>query len=298
MMNNQKPTWKQTLKGWLYVLPMLIIVAIFSLYPIVSSLAMGFYTQYNFFTNQVMALGFDNFKYLWEDPLFHSAVANTLIFVVGVVPLEIVISLTVAVLLNQIKVLAGFFRTIYFLPFVTSIVAISMVWKWIYNKDAGLLNYFLSFVGIHPIDWLNDPTWALPALIILAIWKSLGFNIMLFLVALNNVDKRLYSAATLDGANAWERFLHVTVPMISPMTFLIAVNAVIGSFKVFDEIFSLFGGQAGPGNAAMTVVFYLYRMFYEQNKYGIAAAAGVVLFFMILIVTLLQTWFSKKHVHY
>lgn len=298
MMNNQKPTWKQTLKGWLYVLPMLIIVAIFSLYPIVSSLAMSFYTQYNFFTNQVMALGFDNFKYLWDDPLFHSAVANTLIFVVGVVPLEIVISLTVAVLLNQIKVLAGFFRTIYFLPFVTSIVAISMVWKWIYNKDAGLLNYFLSFVGIHPIDWLNDPTWALPALIILAIWKSLGFNIMLFLVALNNVDKRLYSAATLDGANAWERFLHVTVPMISPMTFLIAVNAVIGSFKVFDEIFSLFGGQAGPGNAAMTVVFYLYRMFYEQNKYGIAAAAGVVLFFMILIVTLLQTWFSKKHVHY
>ncbi|MGQ2284735.1 carbohydrate ABC transporter permease [Leuconostoc pseudomesenteroides] len=297
-MNNQKPTWKQTLKGWLYVLPMLIIVAIFSLYPIVSSLAMSFYTQYNFFTNQVMALGFDNFKYLWEDPLFHSAVANTLIFVVGVVPLEIVISLTVAVLLNQIKVLAGFFRTIYFLPFVTSIVAISMVWKWIYNKDAGLLNYFLKFVGIHPIDWLNDPTWALPALIILAIWKSLGFNIMLFLVALNNVDKRLYSAATLDGANAWERFLHVTVPMISPMTFLIAVNAVIGSFKVFDEIFSLFGGQAGPGNAAMTVVFYLYRMFYEQNKYGIAAAAGVVLFFMILIVTLLQTWFSKKHVHY
>ncbi|OQJ68036.1 ABC transporter permease [Leuconostoc pseudomesenteroides] len=290
-MNNQKPTWKQTLKGWLYVLPMLIIVAIFSLYPIVSSLAMSFYTQYNFFTNQVMALGFDNFKYLWEDPLFHSAVANTLIFVVGVVPLEIIISLTVAVLLNQIKVLAGFFRTIYFLPFVTSIVAI-------YNKDAGLLNYFLSFVGIHPIDWLNDPTWALPALIILAIWKSLGFNIMLFLVALNNVDKRLYSAATLDGANAWNRFLHVTVPMISPMTFLIAVNAVIGSFKVFDEIFSLFGGQAGPGNAAMTVVFYLYRMFYEQNKYGIAAAAGVVLFFMILIVTLLQTWFSKKHVHY
>ncbi|MBZ5963625.1 sugar ABC transporter permease [Leuconostoc gelidum subsp. gelidum] len=297
-MVNQKTTWKQTLKGWLYVLPMLIIVSIFSLYPIISSLAMSFYTQYNFFTNQVMALGFDNFKYLWEDPLFHSAVSNTLIFVIGVVPLEIVISLTVAVLLNQIKVLAGFFRTIYFLPFVTSIVAISMVWKWIYNKDAGLLNYFLSFVGIHSIDWLNDPNWALPALIILAIWKSLGFNIMLFLVALNNVDKRLYSAATLDGASVWQRFWHITVPMISPMTFLITINAVIGSFKVFDEIFSLFGGQAGPGNAAMSVVFYLYRMFYEQNKYGIAAAAGVVLFFMILIVTLLQMWFSKKHVHY
>lgn len=221
-----------------------------------------------------------------------------MIFVVGVVPLEVIISLTIAVLLNQIKVLAGFFRTVYFLPFVTSIVAISMVWKWLYNKDSGLINYFLSFIGIQPIDWLNDPKWALPALIILAIWKSLGFNIMLFLVALNNVDKRLYSAARLDGANAWQRFCHVTVPMISPMTFLIGVNAVIGSFKVFDEIFSLFGGQAGPGNSAMTVVFYLYRMFYEQNKYGIAAAAGVVLFFMILFVTLIQMWVSKKHVHY
>ncbi|BAX70781.1 Lactose transport system permease protein LacF [Leuconostoc suionicum] len=298
MMTNQKPTWKQNLKGWLYVLPMLTIVAVFSLYPIISSLAMSFYTEYNFFTNQILAIGFDNFKYLWDDALFHSAVANTLIFVVGVVPLEVIISLTIAVLLNQIKVLAGFFRTVYFLPFVTSIVAISMVWKWLYNKDSGLINYFLSFIGIQSIDWLNDPKWALPALIILAIWKSLGFNIMLFLVALNNVDKRLYSAARLDGANAWKRFCHVTVPMISPMTFLIGVNAVIGSFKVFDEIFSLFGGQAGPGNSAMTVVFYLYRMFYEQNKYGIAAAAGVVLFFMILFVTLIQMWVSKKHVHY
>jgi multiple sugar transport system permease protein len=277
MMVNQNTTWKQTLKGWLYVLPMLIIVSIFSLYPIISSLAMSFYTQYNFFTNQVMALGFDNFKYLWEDPLFHSAVSNTLIFVIGVVPLEIVISLTVAVLLNQIKVLAGFFRTIYFLPFVTSIVAISMVWKWIYNKDAGLLNYFLSFVGIHSIDWLNDPNWALLALIILAIWKSLGFNIMLFLVALNNVDKRLYSAATLDGATAWQRFWHITVPMISPMTFLITINAVIGSFKVFDEIFSLFGGQAGPGNAAI-VLFSIFTGCFT-NKTNTVLPQRLVLYY-------------------
>ncbi|MDR3241185.1 MAG: sugar ABC transporter permease [Lactobacillaceae bacterium] len=293
-----KPSWRQTFKGWLYVLPMLLVIGTFSLYPIISSLAMSFYTQYNFFTNQVQALGIDNFTTIFTDPTFISAIQNTLIFVVGVVPIEIVLSLIIATLLNQIKFLSGLFRTVYFLPFVTSVVAISMVWRWIYNKDAGLLNHLLGFVGVHPIDWLNDPHYAMPALIILAIWKSLGFNIMLFLVALNNVDRRLYDAARLDGAQPLQQWWHVTVPMISPMTFLVTVNAVIGSFKVFDEIFALFGGQPGPGNSAMTVVFYLYRAFYEQNKYGVAAAAGVVLFLMILIVTLIQMWFSKKHVHY
>ena len=298
MMNQIKPTWRDNLKALAYLAPMLVIIAVFSLYPIIKSLAMSFYTDYNFFTNQVNAVGFDNFKTLWQDKDFHLAVWNTIIFVIGVVPAEIIISLVIAVLLNQIKRLAGFFRTLYFMPFVTSVVAISMVWRWIYNKDAGLLNYLLGFVGVHPIDWLNDPHYAMPALIILAIWKGLGFNILLFLVALNNVDKRLYDAAMLDGANSWQRFWHVTLPMISPMTFLVTVNAVIGSFKVFDEIFALFGGQPGPGHSTLTVVYYLYQMFYEQNKYGLAAASGVVLFVMILVVTLFQLWWSKKHVHY
>ncbi|MDR3190272.1 MAG: sugar ABC transporter permease [Lactobacillaceae bacterium] len=297
-MTGGKPTWRQTLKGWMYVLPMLIVVGVFSIYPIISSLAMSFYTQYNFITNEIGAVGFDNFAFIFNDPNFRSAMFNTLVFVAGVVPLQVVISLIVAVLLNRIKFLAGFFRSIYFLPFVTSTVAISMVWRWIYNKDAGLLNYLLSFVGIHPINWLNDPHYAMLALIILAIWKGLGFNIMLYLVALNNVDKGLYNAAKLDGAGAWSSFWHVTLPMISPMTFLVSVNGVIGSFKVFDEVFALFGGQPGPGNSALTMVYYLYRLFYEQNQYGRAAASGVVLFGMILTVTLFQLWWSKKHVHY
>ncbi|MDR0899292.1 MAG: sugar ABC transporter permease [Lactobacillaceae bacterium] len=297
-MNNGKPTWRDNLKALAYLAPMLIIVFIFSLYPIVSSLAMSFYTQYNFFTGEVGALGFENFVTLIQDPVFQQAVVNTIIFVIGVVPISIVLSLAIATLLSKIKKLAAFFRTIYFLPFVTSVVAISMVWRWIYNKDAGLLNYFLSFFGVHPIDWLNDPKYTMLALIILAVWKGLGFNILLFLVALNNVDKKLYQAATLDGANSWQQFKNITLPMISPITFLVSVNAVIGSFKVFDEIYALFGGQPGPGGSGITVVFYLYRAFYEQSKYGIAAASGVVLFLMILVVTIFQNTWSKKHVHY
>lgn len=297
-MRNGKPTLKDNLKAYAYLAPMLIIVGIFSIYPIISSLAMSFYTKYNFFTNEVMEVGFGNFVHILTDPVFHQAMINTLIFVIGVVPISIVISLGIATMLSKIKAFAGFFRTIYFLPFVTSVVAISMVWRWIYNKDAGLLNYLLSFIGVHPIDWLGDPRYTMPSLIILAIWKGLGFNILLFLVALNNVDKRLYQAATLDGANGFQRFIHITLPMISPITFLVSVNSVIGSFKVFDEIYSLYGGQPGPGGSAMTIVFYLYRAFYQQNKYGIAAAAGVILFLMILVVTLLQNMLSKRYVHY
>lgn len=298
MMNNHKPTLKESLKGWLYVLPLLLIIGVFNLYPIVSSFAMSFFTEYNFFTNEVGALGLNNFTTIFSDPTFHDALENTLIFVVGVVPVEVILSLLIATLLNQIKWLSNLFRTIYFLPFVTSVVAISMVWRWIYNKDAGLLNVLLGWIGINPIDWLNDPHYALLALIILAIWKGLGFNIMLFLVALNNVDQRIYDAAHLDGAKPLQQWWHITVPMISPMTFLVTVNAVIASFKVFDEVYALYGGQPGPAGSAMTLVYYLYRAFYEQNKYGQAAATGVVLFILILLVTLVQMWFSKKHVHY
>lgn len=293
-----KPTWRQTLKGWLYVLPMLIIVGMFSIYPIILGLAMSFYTNYNVIQNEVLATGLGNFKYIFSDPNFILALKNTLIFVVGVVPLQVVIALMLAVLLNQIKVLAGFFRSIYFLPFVTSTVAISLVWRWMYNKDAGLLNYLLGFIGVHPIDWLNDPKYSMLALIVLAIWKGLGLNMLLFLVALNNVDQGLYDAARIDGAGTWARFWHVTLPMISPMTFLVSVNGIISNFKVFDEVFALFGGQPGPDNSALTMVYYLYRQFYELNQYGRAAAAGVVLFLMILVVILVQLWWSKKHVHY
>lgn len=259
---------------------------------------MSFYTKYDFFNDIVSAYGFDNFKFLFSDPDFHIAIKNTLIFVVGVVPLTVIISLVVALLLNRIKWLAGFFRTVYFLPFVTSTVAIAQVWHWIYNSDYGLLNYFLGLFGVNAISWLESPKYAMLALIIMSVWKNLGFNIILFLVGLNNINERYYQAAEIDGANAWHQFTNVTIPLLSPITFLVSVNGVIGSFKVFDEIFALFNGTPGPSKSALTIVYYLYQKFYTEWKYGIAAASGVVLFFMILLVTVFQLWYSKRHVHY
>ncbi|WP_125704838.1 carbohydrate ABC transporter permease [Lacticaseibacillus daqingensis] len=297
-MINEKPTIKSSLKALLYLLPMLVITVMFNIWPIISSFLMSFYKDYNFYTDEVGGLGFDNFLYLWNDPDFHLAVRNTLIFVAGVVPTTVILSLVIALLLNQIKVFSGFFRTVYFLPFVTSTVAIAMVWNWIYHSDYGLMNYFLGFFGVHPINWLTNPHYSLLALIIMSIWKGLGFNIILFLVGLNNIDKGYYNAAEIDGANALQRFWNVTIPLLSPITFLVSVNGIIGSFKVFDQIFALFQGTPGPGKADLTIVYYLYQKFYTEYKYPVAAASGVVLFFLILLVTLVQMWYSRKHVHY
>lgn len=298
-MINEKPTLKSSLKAYLYILPMLVITLLFNIYPIIKSFMMSFYTKYDYFKDIVYQYGWANYKFIFSDPDFHTAVRNTLVFVIGVVPLTVIISLVIALLLNQIKFLSGLFRTVYFLPFVTSTVAISQVWRWIYNDDYGLLNYFLSWFGVKSIDWLNDPHYAMAALVILAIWKGLGFNIVLFLVGLNNINERYYQAAKIDGANAWHRFLNVTVPLLSPITFLVSINGVINSFKVFDEIYALFNGTtAGPGKSALTIVFYLYQKSFTEWNYGVAAASGVILFLMILVVTLIQLWYSRRHVHY
>jgi multiple sugar transport system permease protein len=297
-MLNEKASLKSTAKAALYLLPMLVITITFNIWPIINSFLMSLYTKYDFYTDKVSAWGFDNFVYLWNDPDFHLAVRNTLVFVVGVVPITVILSLIIALLLNQVKIISGFFRTVYFLPFVTSTVAIAMVWNWMFYSNYGLINYFMGWFGIHPINWLTDPHYALLALIIMSIWKSLGFNIILFLVGLNNIDHGYYEAAEIDGANARQRFWNITIPMLSPITFLVSVNGIIGSFKVFDEIFALFQGTPGPGKADLTIVYYLYQKFYTEYKYPIAAASGVVLFFLILLVTLVQLWYSRKHVHY
>jgi multiple sugar transport system permease protein len=297
-MLNEKASLKSTAKAALYLLPMLVITITFNIWPIINSFLMSLYTKYDFYTDKVSAWGFDNFVYLWNDPDFHLAVRNTLVFVVGVVPITVILSLIIALLLNQVKIISGFFRTVYFLPFVTSTVAIAMVWNWMFHSNYGLINYFMGWFGIHPINWLTDPHYALLALIIMSIWKSLGFNIILFLVGLNNIDHGYYEAAEIDGANARQRFWNITIPMLSPITFLVSANGIIGSFKVFDEIFALFQGTPGPGKADLTIVYYLYQKFYTEYKYPIAAASGVVLFFLILLVTLVQLWYSRKHVHY
>lgn len=289
---------KDTAKAFLYLFPALLIIGVFVIYPMIKSFLMSFYADYDFFNDVVYRYGFDNFVYLWNDQVFHQALKNTLIFVLGVVPISIILSLWIALMLNSITVLSKFFRTIYFIPFVTSVVAVSIVWRWIFHSNYGIMNYFLGLFGIDPIQWLTSTEWAMPALIILAIWKGLGYNIIIFLAGLQTIGDSYYNAARIDGANRWNRFIHVTLPQLAPTTFFITIISIINSFKVFDEIYALFDGQAGPSNSALTVVYYVFNKFYGEWNFGVASAAAYVLFLIIFIFTLIQFYISKKKITY
>jgi len=297
----ERRTIKDTLQAYLYLAPALLILGTFSIYPVIRSLMMSFTTVHRR-TMEVEAVGLHNYQFLLQDTRFHLALRNTFTFVLGVVPIAIVISLFIAVLLNQKIRGAAFFRSVYFLPFVTSTIAIAMVWSWIFHSNHGLLNYFLGFVGIAPRPWIEHPDYAMTALIIMSIWSRLGFNIVILLAGLQTIDKQLYLAARVDGAGVWHRFKTVTAPLLSPSIFFLMVIGVIGGFRVFGEIYALFASGAtplpGPANSALTVVYYVFQRFWDDRNFGLATAAAVVLFVIILIFTLIQFWLGKKLVHY
>lgn len=295
---NKKADLRSTLQALLYLLPAFVFIVIFVVYPIFKSIDMSFYTDYNIFQGVVNERGIENYQAVLSDPKFYEALRNTFLYVIGVVPTSIIISLFIAVLLNSIKWLQSFFRSVYFLPFVTSTVAISVVWNWLYHSRYGLINYILGLFGVEAMNWLNNPDLAMPAVIIMAIWKGLGFNILLLLVGLSNIDDNYYQAAKVDGAGPWKRFTNITIPLLRPTLFLLSVVGIINSFKVFDEVYALFSGRPGPAGSATTLVYYLFRKFYEQYEYGEAAATGIILFAIVLVITIIQylgnRYFEKR----
>ena len=191
-------------------------------------------------------------------------------------------------LLNSKIKFQGFFQTLYFLPYVTSVIAIGIVWRWIFNEHYGLLNQILSWFGIKAIPWLNKKQYALPALIIFSIWKSMAFDILIFLAGLQTISPDLYNAAKVDSTPKWRVFTKITLPGIMPMVSYALVMGMINAFGVDDEVYSLFASKAGPANSAITVVYYLYDKFYNQYEYGEASASAVVLFGIILVLTFVQ----------
>lgn len=294
---NNKPTLKSSLKAYLYLLPALTIMSVFIIYPLIKSFIMSFYGKYNYFKDIVYSYTLDNYKTVLTDPTFWRALKNTMIFVLGVVPTSIILSILIALMLNSKIKFKGLFRTCFFMPYVTSLVAVSIVWRWIYHKDYGILNYFLNLVGIHGISWLDDPNVAMIALIILAIWKNIGYSVIIFLAGLQTIDKQYELAAQIDGANYFKRVWHIIIPLLAPTTLFVTIVSVIGSFKVFDEVYALFsysGSVAGPSDSALTVVFYIFRKFYGEWNFGVASAASFILFLIIMIFTGLQFWYSKR----
>ena len=273
-------------------------VAVFTVYPLLRAFLMSFYTKYKFSTDTVLAYGVDNFAYLLKDAVFHKALANTFIYVLFVVPISVSISLVLAVMLNTKIKLQSFFQTVYFLPYVTSAVALGIVFGWIFHSKYGLVNNLLGTLGIAPVQWLNQPNMALTTLILFSIWKSLAFNIIIFLAGLQTIGAQVYQAARVDAASRWRVFSRITVPLLSPIIAYALVIELINSFKVYTEVYALFGGKPGPANSAMTLVYYIYQQFYVNWNFGLASAAAVVLFFIILLFTLFQLRLSKRRVHF
>lgn len=280
-------------KAWLYLLPALIILSTFSIYPILRSFLMGFYVKFDYLTDTVYEWGLDNFANLLHDSDFLLAIHNTCLLVVIAAPLSIAVSLLFAVLLNSNIRLRGLFQSIYFLPFVTSMVAVSVVWAWMLNKDFGLVNGILSVFGISKKAWLTDPEMTLPILVALAVWKGLGYRIIIFLAGLQGIDQRYHAAARMDGARSVRRFFSITLPMLRPTLFFLSITTVIDVFKTFDEVYVMYAQEPGPLKSGLTIVFYIFNKFYRHWEFASAAAAAFVLFLMIFCITLIQ--FAVAH---
>ena len=282
---------RNALIGWSFILPNFIGFGLLTLVPIVVLFYMSF-TNWNVF-GKADWVGLANFQRLVGDGSFRISVLNTLYYSAMHIPLTIVVSLGLALLLNNKLRGVAFFRTAAFFPYITSIVAIAVVWNLLFSPEYGPINEFLRFIGIQsPPGWLTSPEWAMPAVVIVSTWRDMGYYMILFLAGLQTVPRELHEAARVDGASVWQRFVNVTLPCLRPTMFFVTVMLTINSFKIFDLILVMTDG--GPGQSTLVMSQFIYRKGFEESQFGYASAAAVVLFFMCIIVTILQFLWNKK----
>ena len=282
------------IEPWLFLAPFLIFITIFTLYPVVNVFLISFKHNYSYLRGTFDGLDLENYKYVLTDDKFRSALLNTLLYVLAVVPVSTCIAIFFANLLNQKIKGTAIFQTAFFMPMVTSVTAVGLVWRLMYNQQYGIINWVISKFGGSKIGWVSESKWSLLALIIFGIWNILPFTIILLISGLQNIDEMYYTAAKVDGAKPSKIFFRITVPLLSPTIFLVCIVNTISCFKVFSELYPLFNGKPGPYNNLYTVVYYIRYAMFEKRKYGYAAAAAVILFFCILIITLIQLRL-KKH---
>ena len=299
-----KDSTKEAIAGYGFLLPNLMGFAVFTLLPVLASLALSFMKVDLISIPKVFRfVWLDNFRQLFLDPLFWKYCWNTVVLMASI-PFSIASSLILALALNQKLKGMVFFRTIYFLPTICSGVAIYMLWRLIYNSDFGLLNSMIAKLGalLHlPLrgpNWLTDEAWAKPALINMSVWQTMGgYNMILYLAALQGVPRDLYEAAEIDGASSWQKFWAVTWPQISPTTFFIATMSIIGGFQGgFEQAYIMTGG--GPNGSTTTIIYYIFKNFYDWGKMGYAAAISWFLFLVIFVITILKWKVFGKLVHY
>jgi multiple sugar transport system permease protein len=280
---------------WLFLAPALATLLIFFFLPVIAAFMMSF-TDFDIYSigtlRRVRFIFLGNYGRLTQDPLFWKSLYNTGYFVLVGGPLTIAVSLLAAIGLNSpLLRYPNWFRLALFMPVVTTLVAVAVVWRYFYHPRFGLFNYLITLLGFEPVDWLGNPDWAMPALILLAVWKNFGYHMMIFLAGLQAIPHYLYEAAWLDGAGWWRQFLHVTVPQLAPTTFFVTLMTIIGYFQFFAEPYIM--TQGGPLNSTLSIVLYLYQQGFRWWQMGYASAIAFMLFLLVFVLALFQLALRK-----
>jgi multiple sugar transport system permease protein len=281
---------KRTKAGWWFVAPALAVIAIFFVVPVVAALVVSF-TDFDIYAladiRNLRFVGLRNYGRLLETPLFWHALGNTLYFVAVGVPLSIAASLGAALLLNSpLAAAKSFFRTALFMPVVTTLVAVAVIWRYLLSTRYGLVNYALGRLGIAPVDWLGDPHWAMPAIILFAVWKSFGYNMVILFAGLQSIPQELYEAARMDGASAVQQFRYITLPSLAPILLMVSILTIAGHFQLFAEPYVM--TQGGPLQSTVSVLYFMYEEGFKWWNLGSASAVAFLLFLVIFAVTVLQ----------
>jgi multiple sugar transport system permease protein len=281
---------RRSLAGWIFAGPALIMLGLFFLVPVLLAFALSL-TNFDLYSladyGNTQFVGFANYAELVQTPLFWKALGNTFYFVLVGVPLSIGLSLGAAMLLNGTATrLTGLFRTALFAPVVTTLVAVAVIWRYLLHTRYGMINYGLDLVGVDPVDWLGDPNWSMPAIILFAVWKNFGYNMVILLAGLQTIPNDLYEAARIDGANGWQRFRHVTVPALGPMLLLVSILTMAGYFQLFAEPYVM--TQGGPVESTVSVLYFMYDQGFKWWNLGFASAVAFALFLIMIVFTTLQ----------
>lgn len=279
----------QASAAWIFVFPALLGMLIFIIIPIFFSFGLSF-AKWDLL-NPIQFVGLDNYKEIFTEPLFGKILLNTVVFALATSFFGVIIPLILAAIMNSKIRGTDFFKTAYFLPFITPMIVIGIVWEWIFDPNIGLLNKVLQ---VH-INWLYDPHWAMPALIIVSVWKLIGYNMIIFLSGFSGISNSMFEAAKIDGANPVETFFYVTIPLLSPTIFFVVIITAVSSFQVFDLIYLM--TQGGPLDSTNVLVYAIYKNAFEYFNAGKASAIAYVLFVIILVLTLLQWNMRKKLVY-
>lgn len=286
----------RSLAGWAFAAPALAVLVVFFFLPVVAALGLSL-TDFDIYAladiHNLRFVALDNYIGLLGNPLFWKTLGNTLYFVVVGVPLSIAASLAAALLLHsKLGRFKGFYRTAFFAPVVTTVVAVAVIWRYLFHTRYGLVNWGLSLAGVDPVDWLGDPHWAMPTIIAFAVWKNFGYNMIIFLAGLQSIPEDLYEAARIDGAGAWKQFRHVTLPMLGPILLLVGILTMAGYFQLFAEPYVM--TQGGPLESTKSVLYLMYDEGFKWWNLGNASAVAFLLFLLMATATSGLMWFARR----